>query len=103
MPSATPSAVTVNVLVAGCSYAGLSVAVNLLDLHRGLSPRMNLEPFVAQEDWPQINFEITIVDERDGFRMCFIAPQLSYPAMTSHDSKYPHNTRSFVPNVPLLM
>lgn len=74
MPSVSPFPVTVKVLVAGCSYAGLSVAVNLLDLHRGLSPRMNLEPFIAHEDWPLISFEITIVDERDGFCMylrCF--------------------------------
>lgn len=67
MPSATPSAVTVKVLVAGGSYAGLSVAVNLLDLHNDVSPRMNLEPLVFDQDWPQIKFEVTIIDERDGF------------------------------------
>lgn len=67
MPSAPNTSPTVRVLVAGGSYAGLSVVVNLLDLNRGVSPRMNPEPFVLEEDWPHINFNVTIVDERDGF------------------------------------
>lgn len=68
MPSASPSAITVRVLVAGGSYAGLSVAVNLLDLNRKISPRMNAEPFIPDSNWPDVRFKITIVDERDGFR-----------------------------------
>ncbi|KAJ3479138.1 hypothetical protein NLG97_g8399 [Lecanicillium saksenae] len=74
MPSATNSTPTVRVLVAGGSYAGLSVAVNLLDLNRGVSPRMHPEPFVFEEDWPHVNFHITIVDERDGFLHIVGAP-----------------------------
>ncbi|KAJ3492771.1 hypothetical protein NLG97_g5156 [Lecanicillium saksenae] len=74
MPSASPAPVTVKVLVAGGSYAGLSVAVNLLDLNRGASPRMNWEPFVTEKDWPLIRFDITIVDERDGFLHIVGAP-----------------------------
>ncbi|TQV90997.1 pyridine nucleotide-disulfide oxidoreductase AMID-like [Cordyceps javanica] len=67
MPSASGSVTTIRVLIAGGSYAGLAVAVNLLDLHRGVSPRMHPEPFVPEQDWPHINFQITVVDERDGF------------------------------------
>ncbi|KAM3516847.1 hypothetical protein NHJ13051_009525 [Beauveria bassiana] len=74
MPSASPLPITVRVLVAGGSYAGLGVAVNLLDLHNGVSPRMNWEPFVASKDWPQINFQVTVVDERDGFLHIVGAP-----------------------------
>ncbi|KAK8140725.1 hypothetical protein G3M48_002341, partial [Beauveria asiatica] len=74
MPSASPLPITVRVLVAGGSYAGLGVAVNLLDLHNGVSPRMNWEPFVADKDWPQINFQVTVVDERDGFLHIVGAP-----------------------------
>ncbi|KAM3446733.1 hypothetical protein MY3296_009402 [Beauveria thailandica] len=74
MPSASPLPITVRVLVAGGSYAGLGVAVNLLDLHDGVSPRMNWEPFVADKDWPQINFQVTVVDERDGFLHIVGAP-----------------------------
>ncbi|EGX89573.1 pyridine nucleotide-disulfide oxidoreductase AMID-like, putative [Cordyceps militaris CM01] len=74
MPSASNSATTIRVLVAGGSYAGLAVAVNLLDLHRGVSPRMHPEPFAPAQDWPQFNFQITVVDERDGFMHIVGAP-----------------------------
>ncbi|KAJ3481808.1 hypothetical protein NLG97_g7727 [Lecanicillium saksenae] len=67
MPSTSPLALTVKVLIAGGGYGGLSVAVNLLDLHCHVSPRMNPEPFEYAPDWPDIKFEITVVDERDGF------------------------------------
>ncbi|OAA72427.1 Pyridine nucleotide-disulfide oxidoreductase, NAD-binding domain protein [Cordyceps fumosorosea ARSEF 2679] len=74
MPSAPNSDTTIRVLVAGGSYAGLAVAVNLLDLHRGVSPRMHPEPFVPEQDWPHIKFHITVVDERDGFMHIVGAP-----------------------------
>ncbi|UNI13381.1 hypothetical protein JDV02_000130 [Purpureocillium takamizusanense] len=67
MPSAVGSKTTVRVLIAGGSYAGLAVAVNLLDLHHGLPPRMAPEPYVIDDQWPKVQFEIVIVDERDGF------------------------------------
>jgi hypothetical protein len=63
-PEATPF---VRVLIAGGSYAGLSTALNLLDLGDGMSPRMAQEPYIHHPDLPKIDFEITIVDERDGY------------------------------------
>jgi hypothetical protein len=62
------------VLIAGGSYAGLSAALNLLDLCEGRPPRFN--PAFKFEDIPavftgkltrRIPVEITIVDERDGY------------------------------------
>ncbi|KAL3965516.1 hypothetical protein ACCO45_002520 [Purpureocillium lilacinum] len=67
MPSAVGAAVTVKVLIAGSSYAGLAVAVNLLDLHQGIPPRMAPEPYPIEDQWPQVRFDVVIVDERDGF------------------------------------
>lgn len=58
---------TVRVFIAGGSYAGLSAAVNLLDLGQGLSPRMFQQPYEHHPDLPRVNWDITIVDERDGF------------------------------------
>lgn len=58
---------TVRVFIAGGSYAGLSAAVNLLDLGRGLSPRMSQQPYVHHADLPGVNWDITIADERDGY------------------------------------
>ncbi|KAL1838800.1 hypothetical protein VTJ49DRAFT_2193 [Mycothermus thermophilus] len=60
------------VLIAGGSYGGLSVAVNLQDLCRGLPARSGPKP---EEDSgtpqsapaPEIPVDITIVDERDGY------------------------------------
>ncbi|GAM33584.1 hypothetical protein TCE0_011r00590 [Talaromyces pinophilus] len=54
------------VLVAGGSYAGLSVTLNLLDLCNGLSPRFSgtNTPVDRSQQSP---IEVTIVDERDGF------------------------------------
>jgi len=66
MPSAVGAAVTVKVLIAGGSYAGLAVAVNLLDLHQGIPPRMAPEPYPIEDQWPQVRFDVVIVDERDG-------------------------------------
>ncbi|ROT40232.1 FAD/NAD(P)-binding domain-containing protein [Sodiomyces alkalinus F11] len=54
-------------LIVGCSYAGLSSALNLLDLCNGLSPRMSHQPYKHHPQFRHIPIEITIVDERDGF------------------------------------
>lgn len=64
------------VLIAGGSYAGLSSAVNLLDLCHGRSPRMAQEAYVHHPNHKHIPVDITIVDERDGFckfHPCFIS------------------------------
>ncbi|RGP77722.1 hypothetical protein FLONG3_4181 [Fusarium longipes] len=55
------------VLIIGGSYAGLSAALNLVDLHRGLQPRQSREPCIQQDQLPNCDIEISIVDERDGF------------------------------------
>lgn len=54
------------VLVAGGSYAGLSVTLNLLDLCNGLSPRFSGTNTPTDRS-QQTPVEVTIVDERDGF------------------------------------
>ncbi|KAL2753749.1 hypothetical protein ACRALDRAFT_1065037 [Sodiomyces alcalophilus JCM 7366] len=54
-------------LIVGCSYSGLSSALNLLDLCNGQSPRMSHEPYKHHPQFKRIPIEITIVDERDGF------------------------------------
>lgn len=62
---------TVKVFIAGASYAGLSAALNLLDLGSGLNPRLTKgAPYAHHHDLPRVNFQITLVDERDGFRAC---------------------------------
>ncbi|KID72715.1 Oxidoreductase OXR1 [Metarhizium brunneum] len=65
--SAPDGIVTARVLIAGASYAGLAAAVNLLDLTDGKPPRMAVDPYPFPSTWPRVRFEITIVDERDGF------------------------------------
>jgi hypothetical protein len=55
------------ILIIGGSYAGLSAAVNLLDLQRGSQPRQSREPYIHQRQLPKHNIKITIIDERDGF------------------------------------
>lgn len=67
MGSVPESVPAVRVFIAGGSYAGLSAAVNLLDLGNGLSPRMSNEPYAHHPSVPKVNFEITIADERDGY------------------------------------
>ncbi|KAI6783662.1 uncharacterized protein J7T54_005691 [Emericellopsis cladophorae] len=57
----------VRVFIAGGSYAGLSSALNLLDIAEGLTPRVAREPHVHHPDLPKFDIEITVVDERDGF------------------------------------
>ncbi|UKZ82206.1 hypothetical protein TrVFT333_009990 [Trichoderma virens FT-333] len=64
IPEAAP---VVRVFIAGGSYAGLSAAVNLLDLGDGLSPRMAHEQYTHHPSVPKVNFQITIADERDGY------------------------------------
>lgn len=58
---------TVSIFIAGGSYAGLAAAANLLDLGRGLAPRMAVGPYRHHPALPRVNFDITIADERDGF------------------------------------
>lgn len=60
------------VLVAGGSYAGLSVTLNLLDLCNGLSPRFSGTNTPADRS-QQTPVEVTIVDERDGFCAFFVS------------------------------
>ncbi|KAL2151477.1 hypothetical protein VTH82DRAFT_6575 [Thermothelomyces myriococcoides] len=57
------------VLVAGGSYGGLSAALNLYDLCRGLPPRCGPAPADDEDlpETPQFAVDITIIDERDGF------------------------------------
>ncbi|KAL2163605.1 hypothetical protein VTH06DRAFT_5663 [Thermothelomyces fergusii] len=57
------------VLIAGGSYGGLSAALNLYDLCRGLPPRCGPTPAAGEDlpETPQFAVDITIVDERDGF------------------------------------
>jgi uncharacterized protein with NAD-binding domain and iron-sulfur cluster len=64
LPAVAP---VVRVFIAGGCYAGLSTALNLLDLGQGLSPRMAREPYTHHADLPKVNFQITIADERDGY------------------------------------
>lgn len=59
------------VLVAGGSYAGLAVTLNLLDLCNGLSPRFSGTNTPADRS-RQTPVEVTIVDERDGFCASFL-------------------------------
>jgi len=58
------------VLVAGASYGGIGVVLNLLDLCHGNAPRYDSTRVPPQIEIPKsIPIEITIVDERDGFCM----------------------------------
>ncbi|EED14657.1 pyridine nucleotide-disulphide oxidoreductase AMID-like, putative [Talaromyces stipitatus ATCC 10500] len=54
------------VLVAGGSYAGLAMTLNLLDLCHGFSPRFSGTNAPADKT-QQAPVEVTIVDQRDGF------------------------------------
>lgn len=64
-PSRDPS--PVRVLIAGGAYAGLTAAINLVDLGQGLQPRQAEEPYTHHPDLPTVDFEVTVIDERDGF------------------------------------
>lgn len=65
-PASAPS---VKVLIAGGSYAGLSTTLNLFDLGQGHCPRSAQEKYTHHMNVPLVNFDITIVDKRDGFCM----------------------------------
>ncbi|RFU79864.1 hypothetical protein TARUN_2353 [Trichoderma arundinaceum] len=82
MGSLPDTAPVVRVFIAGGSYAGLSAAVNLLDLGDGLSPRMAREPYTHHPSVPKVKFEITIADERDGYYHLIGSP------LALADSKY---------------
>lgn len=60
------------VLVIGGSYAGLSAALNLADLCKGLQPRQSPTRYVHHPNLLACDVEITIIDERDGF--CELTP-----------------------------
>nr|XP_036584182.1 uncharacterized protein CTRU02_05826 [Colletotrichum truncatum]KAF6793571.1 hypothetical protein CTRU02_05826 [Colletotrichum truncatum] len=62
-----PTIAPFKVFVAGTSYAGMSTALNLLDLSKGESPRLAHTPYEHHPDFTKIPLEITIADERDGF------------------------------------
>lgn len=65
---ATVGSMPFRVLIVGGSYGGLSAALNLQDLCRGLAPRCGPKPVEGEQvGRPQLNVDITIVDERDGF------------------------------------
>lgn len=64
MPDTAP---LVRVFIVGGCYAGISTAINLLDLARGYSPRLAHEPYIHHPDLPRLNLQITIADERDGY------------------------------------
>lgn len=58
----------VRVFIAGGCYAGLSAALNLMDLSQGHVPRMARgEPYNHHPDLPSVDVQITIADERDGY------------------------------------
>jgi hypothetical protein len=67
MSRAQQDSPTYKILIIGGSYAGISAAVNLLDLQRGSQPRQSRESYIHQRQLPKHNIEISIVDERDGF------------------------------------
>ncbi|KAF5022061.1 hypothetical protein F66182_5888 [Fusarium sp. NRRL 66182] len=67
MGSIPESSRAVRVLILGGCYAGLSAALNLLDLSQGLSPRMDPEPYIHHPELPRFDIEITIVEEKDGY------------------------------------
>jgi NADH dehydrogenase FAD-containing subunit len=71
------------VLVAGGSYGGLSVALNLQDICRGLPARCGPKPAEGEHvATPEFDVDITIVDERDGFCQFTPIPQDKHPPPT---------------------
>ena len=63
---------TVRVLIAGGSYAGISAAVNLLDLCHGKAARLAPDKVPSEKALLGVPVKITIVDERDGYCMFMI-------------------------------
>lgn len=64
LPGAIPP---FKVFIVGISYAGVSTALNLLDLSIGKTPRLAHTPYEHHPDFKNVPVEITIADERDGF------------------------------------
>lgn len=62
-----PTQQTIRVLIAGGAYAGVSAAVNLLDLSLGRPARLEPDKVPAEEARNGVPIEIYIVDERDGY------------------------------------
>ncbi|TLS29427.1 hypothetical protein PpBr36_02136 [Pyricularia pennisetigena] len=62
------------VLVIGGSYAGISAALNLIDLCTGKTPRCGAKVDDSEASKIPINVDVTIVDERDGFFHIIGAP-----------------------------
>ncbi|CAG8977463.1 hypothetical protein HYALB_00011811 [Hymenoscyphus albidus] len=65
MPSAITEVKPVRILVAGGSYGGLAMALNLLDLTKGKHPRFSGKDGV--DDSQKVDVRIKVVDERDGY------------------------------------
>jgi hypothetical protein len=55
------------ILIAGGAYAGVSAAVNLLDLSLGRPARLEPDKVPVGEARSGVPVEIHIVDERDGY------------------------------------
>lgn len=66
MPSFEEPQTPFKVLVLGGSYAGLSAALNLVDLCHGLRHRFCIDDN-DNSTGKKIPVQVTIVDERDGF------------------------------------
>ncbi|KAM3439071.1 hypothetical protein MY4824_002875 [Beauveria thailandica] len=67
MSSVASTPAPVRIFIAGGSYAGLSAAMNLLDLSSGASPRQATEPYPHVPGFEKMDIEITLADERDGW------------------------------------
>ncbi len=95
MGSLPDSTAPLRIFIAGGSYAGLSTALNLLDLADGRKPRMSGdEQYPHHEDLKNTNLEITIADERDGF--CTSSPRHCNWAKTGSKGK---QTKKHVTNI----
>lgn len=68
-----PQPAPFKVLILGGCYAGLSAALNLIDLSEGRAARQGNGVVPAHDG--KIPVDITIVDERDGYCMCLSHPR----------------------------
>lgn len=57
----------IKILIAGGSYAGLSAAVNLIDLCQGKRTRFEAERTPHAAALSGFSLDVHIVDERDGY------------------------------------
>lgn len=55
------------VVVAGGSYAGFTAVLTLIDLIKGVQPRIGVEAPFNPELCKRHKIEIVLIDERDGF------------------------------------